>query len=54
MLFVDVQKVIMTECASKLLNLAKTFDKVHNNLHNLRKFNKFDFGELTNRPTTTR
>jgi hypothetical protein len=31
----------MMEAASKILALAKSFDKVYHNLQNLRKFNGF-------------
>ena len=35
------------EAASKILSLAKNYDKVHFSLHNLKKFNGFAFDDCS-------
>ena len=54
---VEIKESSMMEAASKILSLAKNFDKVHYNLHNLKKFNGFAFeegAESGDKPVTSR
>jgi len=36
---------VMIECATKILNMAKSFEKIYPNYTNLQKFHSFTFNE---------
>jgi len=38
-----VEEDILFECATKILSIAKGFDKLYPNLENLKKFHSFSF-----------
>jgi len=41
-----VEEDIVYDCASRILSIAKNFDKLYPNLENLKKFHSFNFEDL--------
>jgi len=47
-----VEEDIVYDCASRILSIAKNFDKLFPNLENLKKFHSFNFEDLPAEPKT--
>jgi len=43
----QVEEDIVYDCATRVLSVAKNFDKLYPNLENLKKFHSFNFDEMT-------
>jgi len=43
----DVEEDIVYDCATRILSVAKNFDKLYPNLENLKKFHSFNFDDIS-------
>jgi len=43
----DVEEDIVYDCATRILSVAKNFDKLYPNLENLKKFHSFNFDDVS-------
>jgi len=41
----NIKDKVMIDCATKILNMAKHFEKIYPNYNNLQKFHSFTFNE---------